>query len=338
MRKKHYNFLISNNKNIENFILSNIFEFIPKSFLENFKHNLKMSKSNLFPKNPRFIFTSSLNFFDEIFKVYAACQLKNNKSIFIGQHGNNYFSKIHNNYMPEFHYATRFLSWGYESSKFKNVTGLFNFKTIKQNVLKKRSSRKKLLVYFDFLSTVSDNLFYNPQEITISLSRIKKFLINLKQEIKNKTVLRINDTFYKKIYGQTYFDYFNDFDVEIDEGKKDSNKLSDQAKLCIFNYDSTGFLENTCKNLPSIMLLGENYLNFINDDFEKKYENLINNKLIFLKEENLANHINNIWDNIEVWWESEDIQNSLKQFNYRFNEKGNGKSLQLISSIIKKNL
>ena len=240
--------------------------------------------------------------------------------------------------MPEFNYATRFLSWGYESSKFKNVTGLFNFKTIKQNVLKKRSSRKKLLIYFDFLSTVSDNLFYNPQEITISLSRIKKFLINLKQEIKIKTVLRINDTFYKKIYGQTYFDYFNDFDVEIDKGKKDSNKLSDQAKLCIFNYDSTGFLENTCKNLPSIMLLGENYLNFINDDFEKKYESLISNKLIFLKEENLAIHINNIWDFIDAWWESKDIQNSLKQFNYQFNEKGNGKSLQLISSIIKKNL
>ena len=74
-----------------------------------------------------------------------------------------------------------------------------------------------------------------------------------------------------------FFDYFNDFDVEIDKGKKDSNKLSDQAKLCIFNYDSTGFLENTCKNLPSIMLLGENYLNFINDDFEKKYESFIRN-------------------------------------------------------------
>ena len=40
----------------------------------------------MFPKNPKLIFTSSLNFFDEIFKIYAACQMNKNKPIFIGQH------------------------------------------------------------------------------------------------------------------------------------------------------------------------------------------------------------------------------------------------------------
>lgn len=338
LRKRYSNLLISKDKNLENFIYSNIFNFIPKSFLENFKYNLKMSKSNSFPKNPNFIFTSSLNFFDEIFKVYAACQMKNNSSIFIGQHGNNYFSKIHNNYLPEFNYATKFLSWGYESSRFKNVIGLFNFTTLKKNVIKKSLSRKKIVIFFDFLSTVSDNLFYNPQEIRMSLSRIEKFLISLKKEIKDNIVLRINNSFYKKIYGLTYSNYFKNFEVEIDDGEKDSSKLLKQAKLCVFNYDSTGFLENTCNNLPSIMLLGKNYLNFINDDFEKKYKNLINNKLIFLEGHQLANHINDIWNEVDIWWESKAVQDSLNRFNYQFNERGNSKSLKLISSIIKKNL
>lgn len=338
LRKRYSNLLISNNKNIENFIYSNIFNFIPKSFLENFKHNLNKSQSNLFPKNPSFIFTSSLNFFDEIFKVYAACQLKNKKPIFIGQHGNNYFSMIHNNYLPELNYATRFLSWGYESSKFENVIGLFNFKSLGKNVSKKKSSKKKLVIFCEYLSTVSDTLFYNPKDISISLSRIRKFLINLNQEIKKNTVLRLNYTFYQKIYGQTYFNYFKNFEIEIDDGKKNSRKLLEQARLCLFNYDSTGFLENTLYNLPSIMLLGEHYLNFINDDFVKKYENLINNKLIFLKEDQLANHINNNWDKLDSWWESKAVQNSLNQFNYKFNEKGNTKSLKLLASIIKKNI
>jgi putative transferase (TIGR04331 family) len=330
--------LIPKYKNIESFIFSNIFNFIPKSFLENFKYNLKMSQSNLFPKNPSFIFTSSLNFFDEIFKVYAAFQLKNKKPIFIGQHGNNYFSRIHNNYLPELNYATKFLSWGYESAKFKNVIGLFNFKTLKQNIKRKNSSRNKIVIFFDFLNNVSDNLFYNPQEITASLSRIDKFLINLKKEIKDNAVLRLNYTFYKKIYGQIYSDYYKNFKIEIDDGKKDVSKILDQAKLCIFNYDSTGFLENICNNVPSIMLLDEDYLNFISDDFKKKYENLISSKLIFFKNYQLANHVNEIWDEVDIWWESKAVQNSLKLFNSRFNEKGNCKSLQLMSTIIKKNI
>lgn len=338
LRKKYSSLLIPKYKNIESFIFSNIFNFIPKSFLENFKYNLKMSQSNLFPKNPSFIFTSSLNFFDEIFKVYAAFQLKNKKPIFIGQHGNNYFSRIHNNYLPELNYATKFFSWGYESVKFKNVIGLFNFKTLKQNIKRKNSSRNKIVIFFDFLNNVSDNLFYNPQEITASLSRIDKFLINLKKEIKDNAVLRLNYTFYKKIYGQIYSDYYKNFKIEIDDGKKDVSKILDQAKLCIFNYDSTGFLENICNNVPSIMLLDEDYLNFISDDFKKKYENLISSKLIFFKNYQLANHVNEIWDEVDIWWKSKAVQNSLKLFNSRFNEKGNCKSLQLMSTIIKKNI
>ena len=37
--------------------------------------------------------------------------------------------------------------------------------------------------------------------------------------------------------------------------EKNFEKLLKDAKLCIFNYDSTGFLENSCNNFPSIMNL-----------------------------------------------------------------------------------
>ena len=224
LRKKYTSFLNSNEdidkKNIENFIYFIIFNFLPKSFLENYYYNFKQSQSNMFPKNPKFILTSIFNFFDEIFKIYAACQMNNNKPIFIGQHGNNYFSRIHNNYMPELNYATKFLSWGYENPKFKNVKGLFNFKTINQNKVRKKRTRKKLIIFLSHLSTVSDNLFYYPQEITKSLQRIKLFLKNLRKYIKDNTILIINDTIFIKTYWLIYFEYIKNFGVEIDYGKK----------------------------------------------------------------------------------------------------------------------
>ena len=40
------------------------------------------------------------------------------------------------------------------------------------------------------------------------------------------------------------------------------------------------------------MLLEKNYINFINDEFVQKYEDLNKNKIIFNDEIHLANHIN----------------------------------------------
>ena len=48
-------------KTIENFILENINIFLPKSFLENFQKIKNIANSNIFPKNPKFIFTSYLS-------------------------------------------------------------------------------------------------------------------------------------------------------------------------------------------------------------------------------------------------------------------------------------
>ena len=62
-------------------------------------------------------------------------------------------------------------------------------------------------------------------------------------------MLRLNESFYREIYGQIFIKYLNDLDVEIDSGAKSANKILKNAKLCIFNYDSTGLLENSCINI-----------------------------------------------------------------------------------------
>ena len=86
------------------------------------------------------------------------------------------------------------------------------------------------------------------------------------------------------------------------------------------------------------MFFGKEYLNFINDDFIRKYKDLNKENIIFYDDLLLSNHINQIWDNVEGWWNSRQVQNSLKKFNHKLNDKGNNKSLSLIMSTIKKNL
>ena len=62
------------------------------------------------------------------------------------------------------------------------------------------------------------------------------------------------------------------------------------------------------------------------------------NKIIFNDEIHLANHINEIWDDFNNWWNRDEVQNSLNKFNDNLNKKSNRNSISLLKSSISKNL
>ena len=304
-------------KNIENFIRENLKIFIPKFIIENFEKIKKISKSNNFPQNPKFIFTSSLYAFDETFKVYAASQVMKKKPYYVGQHGNNYFTCIHTNYVSEFNYSDKFLSWGYQ--KKERIKNLFNFKTLNKRISYK--SNGKLIIVFDHLHNVSSNLYYTPDVISQDILSITSVIKRLDKSIRKDTILRLNRSFYKKIYGLKYFDLLKDIGITIDDGKKNMNKLIKEARLCLFTYDATGFLENYIYNIPSIIFSNKNYLNCINNESYPKYKELQKNEILFDEEENLTKHINSKWNDIYSWWNSERTKKTLDFFNKDLNNK-----------------
>ena len=70
----------------------------------------------------------------------SICQISNKKiPIYIGQHGNNYFTSINTYYLTEFNSCDKFISWGVKDEN-KVVPG-FNFNTInrKSNYKKRKS-------------------------------------------------------------------------------------------------------------------------------------------------------------------------------------------------------
>ena len=100
----------------------------------------------------------------------------------------------------------------------------------------------------------------------------------------------------------------------------------------MFFFDSTGFLENYCYNIPSLIFENKNYLNRINDDFQSKYEMLLSNNIFFGNEVLLANHINNIWPNIDEWWNQKITKEILDKFNNNLNICGKKNNLKLLKS------
>jgi putative transferase (TIGR04331 family) len=316
--RKKFKLNSSSELSLENFIKSNLHWFLPKAYLENFNELITLAQSKCFPQNPKFIFTSILYNFDEVFKVYAASKIKN-RPLFIGQHGNNYFTQIDSNYFLELKFADKFFSWGYEDAEKKNIIRSFNFKTFNRKIKRNKKESEKIIILI--------NLYDKS-----ILSNLVSFIKKLKNSIREKVVLRLREDYFEEIHGVRYSNFFKSCGVTIDDGKIRYEDLIKNAKLCVFFFDSTGFLENYCYNIPSLIFENKDYLNRINDDFQSKYEMLLSNNIFFGNEVLLANHINNIWPNIDEWWNQKITKEILDKFNNNLNICGKKNNLKLLKS------
>ncbi len=321
---------IDNSKNLENFIRTQIQNFLPISIIESFNNIISMSKNVGFPKNPSFIFTSNDFESNEIFKIYTAILLmKKNIPYIIGQHGNSYFTDLRNDkYRSEFNFSNKFLTWGhFKPHKFKS---LFNFSSFGRKKYKS-SNKKKLLI---IVSPLEFKLFpFDTIEQTeLGFKNVISVLNVLNKKIQAHSTVRLHNSYYSK-RGEYYLKkYFKNKSLDIDMGKKSFPIARASARLSFFNYDSTGILENLALNYPTVCLW-ENVEDNINDQFFFKYKFLIEAKILFLDKGDLVNHLNRFWDNIDEWWLSKNTQENIQKFNENFNIHGNFRSLFKLKKI-----
>ena len=313
-------------KNIINFIDSNLKFFIPKAFIEDFKQIKLLSQSNLYPKKPRFIFTSCLFNTDEAFKVFAASKVDAKIPLIAGQHGNNYFTRIFNNYSIDLKTCDYFYSWGYKKKlKIKNF---FNFRILNNNL--KYNQKTKLIIILPHFKEI---FFDHNSNLLMNIFDIKKFiqaLRKLKKNIKDETIIRLPKHISNK-FNYEYYPLFKNLKIEIDNGDKKIDKLLEKAKLCVFNYDSTGFLENTLNKIPSLILENRNYMNSININYAPRYKTLLENKIMFTDPEKLVTHLNDNWNKINKWWVSKNVDRSINLFNRNLNTNPNKDSLAILA-------
>ena len=123
------------------------------------------------------------------------------------------------------------------------------------------------------------------------------------------------------------FDLFKNLGFQCDDGSSDVNTLIKNCKLSFFTYDSTGVLENLVLNIPTVFLNKKDFTEDLDESFKKKYDLLYTNKIMFLDEKKLINHINSNWQQIDKWWNNSENQLSILKFNENFNLKSSKKSI-----------
>jgi putative transferase (TIGR04331 family) len=319
---------IDTSSNFEKFALGIIPNQLPSVYMEGYKSiNKKLKKLN-WPKSPRSIFTSNSIHVDEIFKHYAGINEKS--SLIIGQHGGSYgISKLNFSEYHELSIADRYISWGWtnKSSNSKiHPLGQLNSKSIK----KSNSNKTKLLM----VTCVLPRYSYVLQSMTISsqwLSYFKnqiEFVKNLDESISSETTVRLYRHDYKWNQIERWKDIFPN--LNYDKGFSNLETLYNETKLYVATYNATTYLETFRLNIPTVIFWDPNY--WENTDSVKTLFNELKRVKVFHDSpESAAKHINEIWDNVEGWWESSEVTEVINKFNKSVNRYNKN----LVSDLIK---
>lgn len=324
MRNILKNKIKRNQKNLESFLLSNIFDYMPKAYLEDFKNISEYAKKK-FPKNPKIILTANSFFFNETFKNYVAQNYKKSKYCVL-QHGNNYQSHFdeHNNSIEEntSHY---FLSW-FKSPKSKKYIAT----CMQKKIVKKKIGQNLLILHWPF--DQRDKIWDSFDEYTLYIKKIEIMLHKI------ATIKEVNSISYRVSLNHENIDKLNYFKkiskkIKFDFSENTYQKSINNSKIAVFTYNSSGFYENLSNNIPSIMLIDKNYLMELNITSRKHFKNLIKCNIIFTDVNNLYNFLKKNWNSIEDWWESDPTKFSVKTF-VKYNAISSEHPIKIISSKI----
>jgi len=292
-------------KNLYGFLISNIFDYMPKAYLEDF-NNISLFVKKNFPTEPKTIVTANSFFFNETFKNFVALNYKKTKYV-VYQHGNNYHSHFDEHYKSiEEETSHFFLSW------FKTNNSKKYIETCMQKKLSKSSSSNCLLILhwpFDQRDKIWDNF----NEYSLYISKTKKLLKNI---CSLKTIKEVN---YRVSHNHENIDnlvYFKKLSkkINIDFSKRTYLDSINKSKLALFTYNSSGFYENLSNNIPSIMIIDKSYLYEIDKKTYQDFKILIRNDIIFTDEKKLRFFLNDNWNLLDEWWQSKQTQSCIKKF------------------------
>lgn len=313
--REKISFNLQGHSGFDLFIRQILPECIPTCYIEGFK-GLKDFTANLpWPNKPKFIFTSNNFDTDEVFKVWTAQKVEQGVKYYVGQHGNLYGTWIyHTPQIPEYSTTDKFISWGWVNGS-SQIVPAFVFKTANRPVKNTCSGEGMLLIertIYNRLATYDRHLnqeIYQQEQF--------RFVRSLNQNLKNNLNIRLS---YYTLGAWSDKQRWLDFDptLNYDSGTAPIWDLIDKSRLVVHSYDSTGILETLSLNIPTVAFFDQFYFDEINEEALPYYELLESVGILFRTADAASRHINDVWEDIESWWQSEELQDARNKFCHQY--------------------
>ena len=303
-----------NNSEFEFFLVKLIHKQIPKIFIEGFDF-LIQNEYKKWPSTPKAIVCSGSIYSDDYFKFYLADKITNkNSKLFILQHGGHYGIGKHSNMLDyELQICDKFISWGWKNNS-DNIITLPSMKISRMISSSSYSKEGSLLIIGQDFTRYSYHMYSYPVSSGyLSYENdLKDFIINLSDKIESNTILRFK---HGGSFGWNEMIEFEKTFPKITLDKADKPLASEVARsrLCVQTSNFTTYLESLALNIPTIIFWDPKFNN-LTDDANLYFDDLAKAKIFFSDPVEAANHINNIWEDVDRWWASDTVQESRANF------------------------
>lgn len=304
----------NSNNNILNIMIEMLFEVLPVCYLEGFTSLKKTTEMLPWPKKPKFIFTSNSFANDEVFKFWTASKTESGSKYFAGQHGNNYATYRYLSPSIEEKTSDKFLTWGWTNCLPQHTPAfIFTNPIHKKNCYDPRGNILLVQVHLDHRFTIWDDTFEHNKYFEDQINFIKNLEVRLKQDL----VIRLHAA--SNYLSWNEVDRFKKFDssLKIDTGESNIKDLIAKSRLVVHSYDSTGILETLAQNIPSIAFF-HNGLDHVNESEILYYQLLVDAGIFHLSYESASRKVNEICNDVDVWWKQSNIQSARMRFCDRF--------------------
>jgi putative transferase (TIGR04331 family) len=299
------------------FLGSSISRHLPTVYLEGFGDLCTQTFSeNILPKPPRVIFTNTLLHRSEQFKLWSATFVSQGKTkLLSGQHGGGYEVTRFVSWGEEFELSVidKFLSWG--KIGFESSVAPACVQSISESF--KPSKYGDLIVVLGPITRNSD--IYGMLGVQSNSSYLKfldKFLSLLSDEVRSQTIVRPKSASQvrkpARVSSSQAKNIFSTH-TKIDGGDVGLNQRLKSCRLAVVTYNETTIPTNMMNGFPTIALWDPKYVR-LNSQAEMVYHQMHEAKILFYSPQLAAEHITQIWPDVEGWWNSAQVR--LARENY----------------------
>jgi putative transferase (TIGR04331 family) len=305
----------ANHSEVERLIRMLIPKMLPRVFLEGYQGHIRASNQLRWPRSPRVIWTSSLHFLDDLFKIWAAKKIDSGARLIIGEHGGYGVGAYNAGHSYELSIADSYLSTGWTRGGVKNIFPIGDFRR-HHKILKPRKSGKALLVL-----GVMPRYLHEIRAMTLSSQVLRYlddqclFLRCLDKEVREKIVARVYPSDYGWSQKERLLEAFSG--LEFDRGNKRLWSVAENYRLVIATYNATTYLEGLSANFPTLIFWDPLYWE-VRPEAERYFKELQRCGIFHESPEAAALHLCRIWHDLDGWWNSRDVQQARKIFCHQF--------------------
>ncbi len=289
---------------------------IPQSFIEQFE-DIGNDAHHVYPKKTNAIFSANAWYYDEVFKRWAAVSAENGTLLLGTQHGGNYGALA--NMASEDHetaIADRYYSWGWAQVDCKAkvvpmpATKLVGRKKIgadgkKDGILWVATSLQRYVIEYPFL----------PMHFYDYLVWQSRFAKALPQRVMNEVRFRPH----YESFGWGTVERMKDCiqNIQIESWNVPFQESLSNCRLYVCDHLSTTFAEALAVNKPTILFWNPQ-ANKLRPAAQPYYDLLRTHGILFDAPEAAATAVNDIYDDVEVWWNQPERQAAIEIFCKQF--------------------